>query len=379
MSTKTHAWAFKKQQGFTLLEIVIAISLIVILTTLLLTSFGPWMRFKQRLDTESRLKDLGQATTALYKANAFSIDDSNPINGPYGALAINGVDVLNTNCPMLVAGSDPSDIDSNNILTNLLPLQPYAASAISSLARDGFNNAICVFVSPRQQRAVAGAILYYHSVAYVSLGENATLEANTRFELDGASNVWTLRLDGDDRGVMIDGFQISNDNFKQTMDKLQKISKAYETYFNVRFLSKVDRDITPDYFYINDGGNNGDPGSAGEPIPPSIPSTRTSLGGGWASTSFDNIIDITAGTTIGIALGISASDGYDAWGRKILIDNRSTRLRSGMTPSGSKSLPPYTAVVGALLPGTSSTCGGDPNNVLNNCSTFISSTAVGTY
>lgn len=385
MNIKMRAWASntKTQQGFTLLEIVIAISLIVILTTLLLTSFGPWMRFKQRLDTESKLRDLAQATTSLYRSNAFMVDDSDltsTYNGAYGAIRINASEVLHSNCPALVAGADPSDIDSNNILTNLLPLQPYASQAVSALARDGFNNAVCVFVSPRQTRSVAGATLYYHSIAYISLGENAAMETGTAFAYDTAANVWTLRLAGDDRGVMVDGFQLANDNYKITMDRLQKIAKAYETYFNVRFLSKTDRDITIDYFYINDGSNNGDPGTSGEPIGPSIPQTRASLGGSWVNTSFDNVIDTTSGTTIGIALGVSASDGYDAWGRKILIDNRSPRVRSGVLPyTATRFLPPYTAVIGALLPGTTSACSGDPNNVGNNCTTFISATAVGTY
>lgn len=382
MNIKMHAWVRKsKQKGFTLLEIVIAISLIVILTTLLLTSFGPWMRFKQRLDTESKLRDLAQATTALYRANAFSIDDSDPTSGllaGYGAARLNAVEVLQSNCPVM-GGADPSEIDTTNILSNMLPLQPYASASVASLARDGFNNGVCVFVSPRQSRSVAGATLYYHSIAFVSVGENAALEPATAFVYDAASNVWTLNLDGDDRGVMIDGFQLANDNYKTTMERLQKLSKAYETYFNVRFLSKSDRDITIDYFYINDGTNNGDPGTLGEPIAPSIPSTRVTLAPSWTSASFDNVIDIVSGTTIGIALGVSASDGYDAWGRKLLIDNRSPRVRAGFTGAGVKSLPPYTAVIGALLPGTGTACAGDPNTVTNNCSTFISSTAIGTY
>ena len=375
---------YKKQSGFTLLEIVIAISLIVILTTLLLTAFGPWMRFKQRLDTESRLKDLAQAATALYRYNAYSVDNTDltgTIHSTYGAIQINTTEVLETNCPMLASASnDPSEIDTNGVLTNLLPMQPYASSSMATLARDGFNNAICVFVSKRNNRGVAGAQLYYHTIAFVSLGENATLDTGTKFELEAASNTWVLRLGGDDRGVMIDGFQLANDNYKLTMDRLQKLTKAYETYFNVRYLSKSDRDITLDYFYIGNGTNNGDPGTTGEPIGPSIPQTRSTLGATWLPTSFDNVIDQVSGVNIGVALGISVSDGYDAWGQKILIDNRSPRVRAGVNILNAKSLPPYTAVVGALLPGTATACNGiSPAVATSTCTTFISSTAVGTY
>lgn len=385
-NTKMRKPVFNKQSGFTLLEIVIALSLLVILTTLLMTSFGPWLRFKQSLDTENRLRDLQQATTAFYKANAYTIDDNDlgsTYLAGYGGLQVSATDPAQnvlTNCPAAAVPPgtpyDSADIETNGILNNLSPLQPYASSAMSQLARDGFNNGICVFVSTRQQKAVAGATVFYHTIAYVSVGTNGHLDVGTTFVKDTTTNIWKLTLSGDDKGSIVDGYQIAAENFRITNERLQRLARSYETYFNIRFLSKMDRDITVNYFYANDGSNNGDPGSGGAGDPgPTINATRTVLGTTWEHASFDNV----TATGMTSRLGISENDGYDAWNRPILVDNRSSRVRAG-DRGGVRQMPPFTAVFGSLLPGTSSVCTNAPESgAIPDCSAFITSTAIGTY
>lgn len=365
---------FKKEQGFTLLEIVIAISLIVLLTTLLMTSFGPWLRFKQRLDTETRLKDLSQAATAFYKANAYKIDDQNGVSTympAYGVLVADPMDAtknMHSNCPAATAGNDPAEVDSNAIVSNLMPLQSYASTAISQLARDGFNTGLCVFVSKRQTRPLAGATVYYHTLAFVSPGENGVLDSITSFD----PVTGTLMLGGDDKGSLVDGYQIAAENVRVTTERLQRFAKAYETYFNIRYLLKVDRDISVDYFYKDNTSNNGDPGSGAVGDPgPTIEQTIEALGGAWAASSFSNVID----TDLTKNLGISNSDGVDAWNHSILFDNRSSRVRAGKS-GAAQLLPPYTAAFGALMPGASD-CGGGPETT--SCTAYISATAVSSY
>lgn len=377
---------YKKESGFTLLEVVIAISLLVILTTIISTSFGPWLKFKQRLDTEAKLKDLQQATTAFYKSNAFTIDDNDPASpfvSGHGGLLVNGGDPsqnVYSNCPAINVPTgtpfDAADIESNGIMSNLMPLQPYAATAVAQLARDGFNNGICTFVSPRQQKSLAGATVFFHTVAFVSIGENSRLDPGTGFAPDPTTGLWILNLNGDDKASIVDGYQIAAENFRITNERLQRFARSYETYFNIRFLSKMDRDIAVNYFYRDDSFNNGDPGSGASGDPgPSINQTRVSLGATWAHASFDNV----HGTGISSRLGISESDGYDAWNRPILVDNRSIRVRSGER-GGLRQMPPFTAVFGSLMPGTSSICTAAPEaGVSPDCTTFISATAIGTY
>lgn len=376
----------RSQKGFTLVEIVIAIALVIMITAVVTQGLGPWIKFKQRLETEQNLRDLVQGTTALYKANAFTIDDADPdgpigpIVGPNGLLALDPtlpapLNQFRTDCQ----AGDPADTTS--MQETLRPLQSYLAKSAVDLARDGFNNKICVLVSKRQFRDVNGTRLFYHSVAFISPGDNNVLDAGTNFVDNGTS--MTLTLAGDDTGQMVDGFKISLENYQTTVNRLQKLASSYETYFHIRFLTKADRDISINYFYGNTGSNNGDPGDPANGDPgPSAPETRPNLGGNWALTSFDNVIDVVTSASganrFSAVLGVGDAEGRDAWGRPLLVDNRSQRVKSGEL-NGVKTQPPYSASFGALLPGTSSVCGDSPNSPGSICLTYISANSVGKY
>jgi type II secretory pathway pseudopilin PulG len=375
--------------GFTLIEVVIAIGLIVLLTTVLLSSFGPWLRYKQRLDTETRLHDVSQSIKALYKANAGSVDNAehasamttSAFGNPMSAMLLNDGRSFNSNCPA-AGGSgafDAAETTTNNIESNLAPLQPFAATPVANIARDGFNNGICVLVSPLQSATVDGAKVQYHSIAVVALGETAQMDPATAFAPD-PSGRWTLTLDpnGANRGVVVDGYQIQVDNIKLTNERLARFAKAYETYFNVRYLVHPARDITLDYFYMDNGAtgapnrgdsNNADPGNV-------VRESRGTLGSTWVASSFDNVL--SSGPNIAANLGISAADALDAWGRPILFDNRSNMVSAGTDSTGAPRLPPFTAVFITLLPGAES-CGSNPNTRGAVCDHYISATAMGTY
>lgn len=376
----------RNQKGFTLVEIVIAIALVLLITAAVTQGLGPWIKFKQRLETEQSLRDLVQGTTALYKANAFTIDDADP-DGPLApVIGTNGMLTLDPSVPAPLnafrtdcQAGDPADTTS--IQETLRPLQPYLSKSIAELSQDGFNNKMCVLVSKRQFRDINGTRLYYHSVAFISLGDNAALDAGTNFIANGTS--MTLTLAGDDTGQMVDGFKIALDNYQTTMTRLQKLAGAYETYFHIRFLTKSDRDISINYFYGNNGSNNGDPGDIANGDPgPSAPETRPNLGGSWVHSSFDNVIDTVISTSgsnrFSAILGVGDAEGRDAWGKPLLIDNRSQRVKAGESLTV-KTQPPFSAAFGALLPGSSLLCGDSPNSPGTICPTYISANAVGKY
>lgn len=376
----------RNQKGFTLVEIVIAIALVLMITAVVTQGLGPWIKFKQRLETEQNFRDLTQATTALYKANAYSIDNVDPagplapVIGPNGTLTLDStlpspLNLFRTDCQ----AGDPADTTS--IQDTLRPLQPYLSKSLVELSKDGFNNKLCILVSRRQFRDVNGTRLFYHSVAFISPGDNTTLDLGTNFVDNGTS--MTLTLAGDDTGQMVDGFKIALENYQITMGRLQKLASAYETYFQIRFLTKSDRDISIDYFYANTGANNGDPGDVTNGDPgPTAPETRRNLGSTWTSASFDNVIDaVTSGTVsnrFSAVLGVGDAEGRDAWGKPLLVDNRSQRVKAGEL-SNVKTQPPFSASFGALLPGSSGVCGNSPDSPGTICLTYISANAVGKY
>ena len=57
-----------------MLEIVVAIMIITGMMVLLSNAFSPHLAFKQRQDTDTRMKDLLKATEIMYAANAFSVN-----------------------------------------------------------------------------------------------------------------------------------------------------------------------------------------------------------------------------------------------------------------------------------------------------------------
>ena len=414
---------FSTHRGFTLLEIVIAIALMILITAVIMLGLGPWLKFKQRMETDIILKDLEQATTALYKAHAFTIDDApanageglGQIDGALGMASSGGLTlsggagaptILASTCDTYTPVPGGAGLENNNtdaLVLMLKPLQPYLAKPLDNVVLDGFSNRICVLVSPRLQRNVNGVPIFYHAVAFIAVGDNGRIDDNTKFEIPTASDgdvLLKIDPEGDDMGRMVDGFSIALTNYKVTQERLAKLAHAYETYFNIRFLTKDDRDITINYFYANDGLNNGDPGDidpARDPGPLMV-QTLSSLSGGWDHSTFNCVLpdssacadwppDPSGGAmtyfSASRALGIADSDARDAWGRPITIDNRSARVKAGagVIPGlgDTKLQPPFSAAFGAFLPGTSELCTSSPSVANEICPTFVTMTAVGKY
>lgn len=63
-----------------MLEIVVAIMIITGMMVLLNNAFSPHLAFKQRQDTDTRMKDLLKATEIMYTANAFSVDNFDQVS-----------------------------------------------------------------------------------------------------------------------------------------------------------------------------------------------------------------------------------------------------------------------------------------------------------
>jgi prepilin-type N-terminal cleavage/methylation domain-containing protein len=390
---------FRTQRGFTILEIVIAVGLLALLSTMMVDAFGPFLNAKNRNDSEEKLVEVVKAVEAAYKAQAFYVDNSDLIaadgNFPnMGDMVIDspggGVPdtILRTVCPAksLAPGNPPigdnTDITGPttagvSVLQNIEPLQKYSTRSIQELATDGHKNAVCILVSRRSALNYEGVELLYHTVAVIAPGSNNIVEPNTTLvplqpSGVGTPIVWTLQLDGDDQGLVLDGSQIAIENYKTTKKRLEKFARAYETYFKVRFNNRDVKLYNTNFFYVENGFNNGEPTTGTYTAPPNglWPSqTRTVLGTRWEPPSFDSVVD----TGIWYVLGINDLDLYDAWGFPILTDNRSARVRATV-PAG-----PYTAQFGAFLPGYD-VCfnnADDPNITTNNCNKFLTTIAVG--
>ena len=403
------------QRGFTLLEVVVAISIAAFMMVLLMNAFSPHLLFKQRIDSKDYLADILRATDNMYRANAFLIDDydelSSDIDPQLAALgqitvADDGVTrrVMSTSCPAKrsaptadTAIRDPGDIFAGPVpqVTNISSLQPYTERSVESLAKDGSNNVLCVLISRRATLVYDSYPLYYHVIAYVSAGNNNLVESDTELletKPNGIDSVWTLSIGGDDQGVVFDGSKIAIENYNITKARLSKFARAYESYFKIRYQSRFVRDPHFNYFYASDSfanDNNGEPYVGfGDPVPippatmfsyvePEIwPVTTTPTIGGWYTAAFNNVID----TGLWKILGLNDSDLVDAWNNPILIDNFSARVRAG-SRGGVRQPAPFSAQFGAFLPGVlnNPNCAGDPNDANVSCPSYMTGTAISTY
>ena len=274
---------------------------------------------------------------------------------------------------------------------------------MSTLAKDGHGNVLCVLVSPRIRMIHDGQVLYYHVVAYISAGGNHYVEPETGLVevpgINGAPSTWQLQLKGDDKGVVFDGSKVALENYQLTKDRLTRFARAYESYFKIRYQSRLDKNPNRNYFYANapawDTAYNGEPTrGAGDPdtadsglytyfdpgitnlVWPTNVARQGALSATMAPATFASPSenDTVAGGANNVAriLGMNDNDVLDAWGHLILIDNASGRVRSGVGYA------PYTAQFGALLPGAEEACIGlnDPGT---QCPLYMTATAASTF
>lgn len=362
----------KQQNGFTLLEVVIAMTLIVAMTAVVFGQFGHWRKFQQQIETDHRLQEVKTATEKMYSQYAWDIDfydDASATLPSYGDLRLNATSTIKSICPADLA-------DSDLVAAEMAPIQSFATKSVDLLAKDGFNNRLCIVVSPRLSKSVGNSFIYYHAIAFVSYGEDGLLAPSTTLAPDPNDPLsatapdkasWTIVLDGDDRGVLINGFDIQKKLFDISLYKVNKLADAYQTFFKVRYMSNQNRDVSLDYFYKDiaygpDGGVSGDPQDATAGfIDNTVAATTDMTGDGFTlldTTNAPNLID---------SLGVGSDDVVDGWGNPILVDNYSDKVRSPNNTNPAMRLPPYTSRFGFYLPGPIGQ------------NTQVTATSVGTY
>ena len=219
------------QTGFTLIEVMITMSLITFLAFFVIDSLGPGLAFKQRIDTERKLKELHTAVKFAYDSNPMRMesDAGTVLTLPLG----------------VVPSSTLNEVRSCITPTqNLAALAPFLTSSAENATLDGFNQPLCLVVSNRLQRTFDGVPLNYHNIALISGGTNGVLEEGTSFNPETGILITT----GDDTGTLIDGFSIQATKLKELKNRLDNIAMSYSTYFTNRFLSSPARDISVDYF-----------------------------------------------------------------------------------------------------------------------------------
>lgn len=314
-------------RGFTLVEVLIALALVTLISLVVLSALGPWLRLKQSVDNERKLQAMHQAMSSYYRAHAFALEEESGAKlGPF-------------------ENAVPAAGQCSNQREAFAGLQEFFPEGADESARDGYRNPFCLFVSKQLEREVDGHRIYYHVLALVSPGPDGVLDAGTQFDPDtGALTLGeTDAAPSDDRAILVNGYDIQLALYRETMSRMTRIVDAYETYFTARYLADPERDITRYYFATNPANAaydheavNPDTGKA-----VTVPATD----GGWRQAE-------EALSVLGLPPHILRS----AWERDNDIEvgtltesAEGIRVKSPYT-SGTGVLP-YTALVRAALPG----------------------------
>ena len=319
------AGARARQRGFTLPEVMVALTVITIISIVVIGALGPWLSLKQSIDNDRRLSDLRQGVYHRYQDNAMAVESQ--AAGTFFGMTNSTVDGFG-NCVTATAGFQ----GMNNYITD---------SGLQA-ARDGYGNPLCVFVSNQLSSVQEGTTLYFRNIAIVSPGRDGKMEPDTRMNVANG----TITFHGDDIGFVVSGYEIQHGKLRETLLRMSRIANTYEAYFSTRFLSYPDRDITRNHFSRTWDSSG------------SVAST----GGAWQP----------ALTLLG-AIGVSPSDAYSAWetNNQIMVGNHTeaangVQVRSPATTGVGRL--PYSALVTAQIP---SPAGAGP--------AYVTRVAVGNY
>jgi prepilin-type N-terminal cleavage/methylation domain-containing protein len=315
----------RAQSGFSLVEVLITLALVTILSVTALNVLAPWLNFKQALDTDRKLQDMRQSLQNAYAANAMLAESPANTGRVFLGLAHDAA----------APGSACDAAGANGMALSSALLSTYLTEAGTAAANDGSANPLCFFISPQLTRDVEGVRMHYHMLAVVSTGRDGVLDAGTAF--DPLTGQLTFADGSDDRGVVVNGYAVQYEKYRDTLERMNRLAALYESYFTTRFMNTADRDVSRNYFYRNGAG--GDPGG-------SINATGT-----WTS----------ALSVMGNALGVSAVDATSTYESEnsievgnnqesVTVRGQTTTVRSPAS-LGTGSTPPYTALLRARLPG----------------------------
>lgn len=326
MTDKLYFHSRLRQSGFSFLEVIVTIGLVTMLYSVMMQGFGPAVQFRAKIETEARLKTLRTSLLTAYKDNMTAIDGNagQVLDFGSGVTIAQQLPGANNRCP--------------STTTTLAPIARYLDRSSTRAHLDGYNQAFCLYITPRQALVVDGVSLNYHSVAVVSAGQNGVVETGSTLSATGE-----LTLTGDDLGVLMDGRSFVQGQFQVTLDGLRRTADAYQAYFQARYQADPGRSVSIDYFScgVSDCATASNPHW-------DMSGAMPSVGSGSSGAAMNSG---TAGSRPFEILGLSQSDVTDGFGNVLLMQNQGNLCRNPANASATLQSPPFTAVIYTDLPG----------------------------
>lgn len=324
-----------KQKGFTLIEILVALSLLLVLISATQPIVGRFIDFRSNIVTDTNINILGSAVEEWYSENAWEFGQ-----------------IQNSNLP-LPEGEDMShDTGTRGDGWERLA-QRYAGSI--DVTQDGYNHGYRVFISEPQTQEYRGVLVPYHVIALVSssgIGENIddqmVSDVNSLFNQSNG----TIDIIDNENVYIINGFSIQKNIIDTSIERVNRIARSYENFYRIQFSSQ-EREPAINYF-ANNGSN----------VRWDISSPVVARCGGSGDTILSNnqLGHNINNYNLLNAIGVSEEAAQSAWGEPFRLLNcgstssikvkGSNRTFSAKTPNSSagNNTPPYSAILGFHLP-----------------------------
>ncbi|APZ42558.1 hypothetical protein BW247_05160 [Acidihalobacter ferrooxydans] len=357
----------RRQRGFTLIEILIAIGLMAVMVAVSYPIFNSMLVFGQQQKTHARLLQVQQALTRAYEDNAMTVDtDTGAAFCGAGAHCVTSTASSNTQ-PSAVSASSALGAGTAAALAAIAQAQGINTR---TLEVDGFGKYYHYYVSDKltSQSCTNCPQLYYHVIAVVSTGGKNALSPNTHFN----ASTGQLTLGTGDQGIVVSGLPIEQKYVDETMKQLRRVADAYGQFFTFQYLNSSSRNPSIDYFsqpdqndmtnsqnfdasnpICNSGNQNCGYSYNGVPYPGEYGTPLTNSGVlFW---------DCQPATVLGgfmESLGLTPTDVMTPWGYPIGVCNGPNAPGAGLqsirNPSSNSTAlqsPPYTADIVAWAPG----------------------------
>jgi len=329
----------KNQRGFTLVEMMIGLSLATVLVAVTVPLIMQAVMFKESVETDNNIKVLSTAVKKWYQDEAFNIDSNNAsgLYMPDGTFVLNNTSVLGTKWSELIsrAGFD----DSKMV--------------------DGFGRNYKFFVSNRLQSPYEGVLIPYRVIAFVSAGnEDRSADGSSKIKSTFDPATGKLTIATGEITTLFSGLDVQIRKFEESKKKLQELSDTYGQYYWSRYRASANE---PSINYFARNGSNIKWDSTAD-VTRVVEATC-----GKPSGTLNGVTLL--GTTIknsklNTALGLTDSSIMDSYGREFRILNCGTTASMRVAgasysltvrdPTVGNGLPPYTAAMGFTLPNSES-------------------------
>lgn len=318
------------ERGFTLIEVIVSISVVLILTFIFAPQTLELTGFLQRIESESNLKSLKSAAEKWYRLNAWEIDRR---NGAVFYLPDNTTAVNNT----AVSGSN-----WEKMITT--------AGQSTDILQDGYNHNFRFFVSNPLSYNHEGILIPYRTIAFVtSMGDEVDNQGNTVIDSTFDPTTGELTVANSEMGIVVSGLGIQLEKFEASKKRLSHLIDSYTQYYWARFRAGPNEPAIN--YFANRGSDikwdvNGTvEATCGKP-------SDSHKGHRLLGTSINNV-------NFKQALSLSETDIIDGYARPYRILNcgntngmringvsRNLQVRDPNTVG----IPPYTASLGFTLP-----------------------------